>query len=370
MTTDQETQMTSKKPKTDETMTTPTKTKRDSSLKGASSPESDTSSNPLPFDFDTKKLENEFMLVPPKSLIFPPFDSRAEEGIIDADFQVSISESGVLQPITIAPVLKDGKLEYVIIDGRRRAKAALLANNAKNKLIRASIQLTNHKDAVMMALKLNDSHQSLTTFDRASTYQYMKTTLGMSQADISRETGRSAASVTNHLAVFSLDLRVQKMVRQGAFEPGSVSKVRELIHLKDPDQQYELAVKATADKNNPMRAEDIREYILRVKAREEEKIKNQAKRAKAKKRAAPAEEGEAEEVDVKETPSYKYDVKALQVQPKAKIHAFMEQLNAKVSRLRAASADPVKVSYEKGKLDALQQITGIKAMPKSLEGDE
>lgn len=321
------------------------------------------------FGYEMLEAESPFAHVDPKTLIFPPFDSRAdsEQNKIDPSFADDIKANGVLQPPLVTPVRhrETGKTGFLIVAGRQRIRAAIAANNAKNKTIPVHIKTMTVKEAVIACGIENIKRKALSFWDEASYMRMLKEEFGLKQTEIKEQLGVADSKVSQYLAVFDLDERVQKLVRRGQLDPGAGTKVRALKGLKDADQQYAVATKAV---EAGWTSDDIEEAVTRLEAKAAAAEKAARERDKAKK--AAAEEGGSTRTRAaasEEEDEPMFDPKAIAPLKKAEFHALLEAVGAKIEKMRSKdSVDETKLAYERGKLDGLKLATGLKALPKSL----
>lgn len=331
--------------------------------------------------------EAEFIIVNPKDLILPNFDSRATDRVLDEPFKKSIAEKGVLIPIVVSPVINekkkgDNKIEYVVIDGRGRVRAAL---EAGLKEVKASVVVSDSKSARLTAIITNDHRQQLSSWDRAEAYKELRDVFEMSQADIAKEIGRSNAFVTHHLQVYELTPSVLAFVKKGTLE---INKVRELIRIKDSTEQLNVAEKSTTDNERPWTAKEIREEADRIKAKEaQDAEKEEAKAAAkaAKKKAAASGEGAAEEAEeAEEEAPARPSIDKSKIEPvknKTHIVAMFDKVNERIAKFRADDAYAafqkkyadkeevkmaLKLEHEKGVLEGIKFMTGNKPLPASV----
>jgi len=324
------------------------------------------------FNYDLLEATESAANVDPKTLLFPNFDSRADstDAKLDPSFAADIKANGILQPPLVTPVRDKttGKTGLLIVAGRQRVRAAILAANDKTKLIPVHIKTMTLKEAVIACGIENIKRKSLSFWDEASYMRMLRDELGLKQTEIKEQLGVADSKVSQYLAVFDLDERVQKMVKKGLLDPGANTKVRALKAVKDPDQQYGLAVKA-AESN--WTSDDIDEAVKRLEAQAAAKEKAAkeraaAKKSNAKKGSESGAEGSAEGSDSEDDDNL-FDPKSIAPLKKAEFHALLESVGAKIEKMRSKdSVDETKLAYERGKLDGLKLATGLKALPKSL----
>ncbi len=358
------------------------------SASASESTETETPKEVIAFE---KKKASEFILIDPKKLRFPSFDSRASDRILDEPFKADIATNGVMQPPLVAPVKNPvtGEIEYMIVDGRGRTRAAI---EVGLKQIKCTVEVMDFQTALIASVNLNEKRQGLSAWDRAHAYNALKVECHMTQTEIADSVGKSNAYVTHHLQILDLDERVKTMVKRGKFD---LTKIRELARIKDGDDQFMIATKAIENPDKPWTAEAIHEATERLKAkeieraeREAEKEKEKAKAAKKAKKAEGAVETagadkEEEEEPTKEEPKAVFNYAEMTPVPKKTMHALLEAANLRLQKLRgkvdSTATDKYKdkpevkelcrIAEEKGVLKGLKQASGLAKIPESLTGD-
>jgi hypothetical protein len=184
----------------------------------------------------------------------------------------------------------------------------------------------------------------------------------MKQGDIAKRLGVADSKISQYLAVFDLDERVQKLVAKGNLDPGANTKVRALKGVDDPDMQYALATKSI---EQGWTAEEIEVAVSKLKAKAEEKARRDREKAKAEGGATRGRAAATEEAAEADEP--KFDSSSVEPVKKAALTSVVNHVYEAVQRLKAKdNVDPEKLAYEKGKLDGLKMAAGLKAIPKSL----
>lgn len=142
----------------------------------------------------------------------------------------SISELGVIQPITVRKV----KDKFELISGERRYRASQIAQLGK---IPAFIRLADDKEMLEMALVENIQREDLDAIEIALTYQRLIDDLNMTQENMSQRVGKDRSTVTNYLRLLKLDPIVQTAIRDGKI---SMGHGRALITIEDIDKQINV----------------------------------------------------------------------------------------------------------------------------------
>lgn len=127
----------------------------------------------------------------------------------------SIAQHGVLQPLLVSEV-EAGR--YRLVAGERRWRAAKMAGLAAvPAVIRERLDENRHLE---LALVENLQRRDLTPFEEARAFDQLRTSLGLSQAEIAERVGIDRSTVANALRLLKLPLDIQEMVESGALSAG------------------------------------------------------------------------------------------------------------------------------------------------------
>lgn len=170
----------------------------------------------------------------------------------------SISELGVIQPITVRKV--NDKFE--IISGERRYRAS---KKVGLKKIPAFIRLADDKELLEMALVENIQREDLDAIEVALTYQRLIEELNMTQEKMSQRVGKERSTVTNYLRLLRLDPIVQTGIRDGFI---SMGHGRALISV-DEDQQLEVYKQILKDNLSVRQTEQLIKTLKNPKPKKE-----------------------------------------------------------------------------------------------------
>ncbi len=142
----------------------------------------------------------------------------------------SIKESGVLQPIIVAP---DGKT-YKIIVGERRWRAA---QKAGLKKIPSLIRPMPKTQQLETSLVENLQREDLNPLEIALSYQKMAQELNYTQQETAEKVGKDRTSVANYLRLLKLPKEIQDNLAAGNI---SMGHARALLSLEGPELQISL----------------------------------------------------------------------------------------------------------------------------------
>lgn len=308
--------------------------------------------------------------VDPKTLIVAPFDSRADSAAkLPPAFVEDIRVNGVLQA-PLAVKVRDnatGKTHIMVCAGRRRVRAAIEAGIAK---IKVDVRTMTLEDALFAAGSENIQRQALTFYDEAVYLRSLKDDYGMSGTSIAKRLGISNSKVSQTLMVFDLDPRVQKLIAKGELTGGVATKIRPLKDIEDGDVQHEIVLKGIAD---AWTAPDFKEAVDAYLAREAEKARRKAEKDEKKAAGKSDKKASASEDDEDDGEvSDKYDTKSITiVTKKESIAMLLNSIDRKLGKLNGVeeeARDEVKIAFEKGKLEGVKLVAGLKALPKSIAG--
>jgi ParB family chromosome partitioning protein len=174
-------------------------------------------------DNDSKKIENKKIksitgriIDIPIGLIFNnPFQPRSnfnEEKI--NELASSISELGLIQPVTVRELNKDS---YQLISGERRLRASKLIG-LKN--IPCYIRSINDQESLEMSLVENIQRQDLDPIEIALSYKRLIDDIQLTQNELSDRVGKKRSTITNYLRLLKLDPIVQTGLRDGFISMG------------------------------------------------------------------------------------------------------------------------------------------------------
>lgn len=155
------------------------------------------------------------------------FDEDALQDLAD-----SISQHGILQPLTVRP-LPGGY--YQIIAGERRWRAARLAG-----LLRVPVRIIEADDRLAQELALveNLQREDLNPIEEAKGYKVLLDDYGLSQREVSVRVGCSRPAITNSLRLLSLPAEVLDMVERGELSSGHA---RAILPIPSAEMQIEVA---------------------------------------------------------------------------------------------------------------------------------
>ncbi|MBL7980286.1 MAG: ParB/RepB/Spo0J family partition protein [Flavobacteriales bacterium] len=178
-----------------------------------------------------------------------PFQPRvyfSDEAL--AELAQSISELGIIQPVTVRKVGYD---RYQLISGERRFRASQLAGLEE---VPAYIRIANDEAMLEMALVENIQREELDAIEVAISFQRLIDEVKLTQEQLSEKVGKDRATVANYLRLLKLPPEIQLGLRQRTIGMGHA---RALISISDPVRQVELYHKIVESQLSVRAVEDL-----------------------------------------------------------------------------------------------------------------
>jgi ParB family chromosome partitioning protein len=155
-----------------------------------------------------------------------------------SELAASIRRHGVLQPLLVSQAGPD---RYLLITGERRWRAARQAGlRTVPAVIRERLE---DSDQLELALVENLQRQDLTPLEEARALDHLRTSLGLSQAEISTRVGMNRSTVANSLRLLKLPPEIQELVENGTLSAGHG---RTLLAFETEEARVEWAKRAVA----------------------------------------------------------------------------------------------------------------------------
>lgn len=227
----------------------------------------------------------------------------------------SIRETGVLQPILVAP---EGD-SYKIVVGERRWRAA---QRAGLKKIPVLIRTIPKEKQLEISLIENLQREDLNPLEIALAYQKLIQELNYTQQEVAEKVGKDRTSVTNYIRLLKLPKEIQENLAEGKI---SMGHARALIALEVPEVQISLC----------------RQIIKRdLSVREVEKIINKFKvKPPSGKKAAPDPDLMALQEELLKLFGTKVSISGSQNKGVVRIYYFsMDDLNRIYDLIKGASS--------------------------------
>ena len=157
-----------------------------------------------------------------------------------AELASSIRKYGILQPLLVTKEEKSSQrgldVEYVIVAGERRWRAARLANLPQVPVI-VKDSMTEDKTRLEISLIENLQREDLNPIEEARAFTRLNKDFGYSHDEIARRLGRSRPAISNAIRLLGLPSDMQESLRAGRI---NFTQARTLLALTDPSKQKEV----------------------------------------------------------------------------------------------------------------------------------
>lgn len=179
-------------------------------------------------EVETDKLE-QFGEIPIQNIYPNPFQPREEfDPLTLEELKHSISEMGVIQPVTVRPV-DNG---YQLISGERRFRAVL--DLGYDRIPAYIINVESDDEMLEMALIENIQREDLNPIDVAKAYERLISECQLTQEQVAKKVSKDRTTITNFLRLLKLPMIIQGSVRKNEL---SMGHARALLGIEDPDLQ-------------------------------------------------------------------------------------------------------------------------------------
>src|SRR5436305_4573929 len=128
------------------------------------------------------------------------------------ELAASIRATGVVQPILVRPVTKDGETRYQLIAGERRW---LASQRAGKQTVPAVIKRVSNEQAMEMTIVENLQREDLNPMEQAKAFDRLSREFGLTQEQMALRTGKDRASIANFLRLLKLPTDVQVEIDGG-----------------------------------------------------------------------------------------------------------------------------------------------------------
>lgn len=193
----------------------------------------------------------------PLNLIVPnPVQPRRkfdEESL--QELSESLKTQGVLQPV----VVKKEGLEFILIAGERRYRAARLSG--MKEIPAVVLRDKDESEMLQMALVENMQREDLNPLEMAAAFRQLMDEAGLTQNQLASQIGKSRAAVANILRLLTLPEKIKEMLRDGQLSEGHA---RAILALDTDVAQIRLAERIINEKLSVRGAE---ESVKRVRKR-------------------------------------------------------------------------------------------------------
>lgn len=167
----------------------------------------------------------------------------------------SISENGVLQPITVRRI---SATEYELIAGERRLRASVLAGLKKIPCI---VIKCSDKESAVFALLENLQRSDLGFFEEARGISKLIRRFGITQEEAARKLGKSQSTIANKLRLLKLTYEEQEWILNAGL---TERHARALLRIDDKDVRREALSKIISDKLNTQQTDSLVSIMLKT----------------------------------------------------------------------------------------------------------
>lgn len=165
----------------------------------------------------------------------------------------SISENGILQPLTVRKVTQT---EYELIAGERRLRASVMAGLTKVPCI---VIKCNDKESALFALLENLQRCDLGFFEEARGISRLIRRYGLTQDQAAKHLGKSQSTIANKLRLLHLTYEEQDWIVQAGL---SERHARALLRIYDQELRREALSKIIAENLNVTQTEEMIDKLL------------------------------------------------------------------------------------------------------------
>ena len=169
----------------------------------------------------------------------------------------SISENGILQPLTIS--MEGG--EPTLIAGERRLRAARIAGLREVPCVQVQAEARQRQ---VLTLIENLQRQDMNCFEEAQGIRYLIDSFELTQCEAAHQLGMSQSAIANKLRLLRLPEDERRALIEGGF---GERHARALLRLTDRTRRLQVMEKMVADKLTVAQTERLVEEILAGRVR-------------------------------------------------------------------------------------------------------
>ena len=194
-----------------------------------------------------------------------PRKSFSDESL--AELAASITEHGVLQPITVRSAPSGG---YKIIAGERRWRAARLAGLTEVPVV---IKDVTESEAMELALIENLQREDLDPVEEAFGYRQLMDRCGLTQEQAAKKLGKSRSAVANSLRLLNLPEKALEWLQKGALSTGHAKVI---LGLEDQEKQLAAAAAVVENGLNVRQTEALCKKLARPEPQKKPELQRPA----------------------------------------------------------------------------------------------
>lgn len=160
----------------------------------------------------------------------------------------SISENGILQPLTVRKV---SATEYELISGERRLRASVLAGLRKVPCI---VIKCSDKESAVYALLENLQRSDLGMFEEARGVSRLIRRYGLTQQEAAARLGKTQSTIANKLRLLRLTYEEQEWIENAGL---SERHARALLRIEDEEERRVALSKIIQENLNVKQSENL-----------------------------------------------------------------------------------------------------------------
>lgn len=198
------------------------------------------------------------LLIPTTEIRPNPAQPRREFSLDSLmELAQSISENGILQPLTVS--MENGV--PVLVAGERRLRAARIAGLAQVPCVEVQAQAQQRQ---VLTLIENLQREDMNCFEVAQGIRYLMDSFELTQCEAAHQLGLSQSAVANKLRL----LRLSEEERAALIAAGCGERhARALLRLTEPTRRWQAIEKIVADKLTVAQTERLVEEWLAGRVR-------------------------------------------------------------------------------------------------------
>ena len=151
------------------------------------------------------------------------------------DLANSIREFGIIQPLVVTRVDKNGQESYQLIAGERRLLASKKVGLKTVPVVIKSVSFD--RERLELAIIENIQRENLNPLEAARSYARLQDEFGLTQREIAGRMGKSRETIANNLRLLNLPTEIQKALETGKINE---SHARILLQVDDIGKQREM----------------------------------------------------------------------------------------------------------------------------------
>lgn len=165
----------------------------------------------------------------------------------------SISENGILQPLTVRKV---SSAEYELVAGERRLRASVMAGLRKVPCI---VVKCSEKESAVYALLENLQRADLGMFEEARGISRLIRRYGLTQEQAARKLGKTQSTIANKLRLLRLTTEEQEWIDNAGL---TERHARSLIRIENESIRRDVLSKVISENLNVQQTEELVNLII------------------------------------------------------------------------------------------------------------